>query len=303
MKHLVNTFTVLLLLITGTVATSANYEIKKKYVPTVKDLEGLSEKLIELESNELSTINDIKDYIKQVENLAETYHQGTISKSKEKKALEVLYDMEKYAEETKASGSTRDMMECGFLHSAAFHYKTALNSKELLGQIDLPVVNAVTNEIEAWLKLENTLNEYYAYSSFLHNQGGSMAGIAASGSAWRLAEARYNDTEQLLKAGFARGARDFPMQNDIKKKANDIVNSFTTTAKDLLDCDKDFKKSAYYKEVSKSMTEACQNLKTVMDTWVNKRLAMIACFEEQGIGISETFKLLDNIKKIGELEK
>ena len=60
---------------------------------------------------------------------------------------------------------------------------------------------------------------------------------------------------------------------------------------------------AYYKEVSKSMTEACQNLKTVMDTWVNKRLAMIACFEEQGIGISETFKLLDNIKKIGELEK
>ena len=37
---------------------------------------------------------DIKDYIKQVENLAETYHQGTISKSKEKKALEVLYDME-----------------------------------------------------------------------------------------------------------------------------------------------------------------------------------------------------------------
>ena len=291
MKHLVNTFTVLLLLITGTVATSANYEIKKKYVPTVKDLEGLSEKLIELESNELSTINDIKDYIKQVENLAEAYHQGTISKSKEKKALEVLYDVEKYADETKAYGSTRDMMECGFLHTAAFHYKTALNSKELLGQI------------ETWLKLENTLNEYYAYSSFLHNQGGSMAGIAASGSAWRLAEARYNDTEQLLKAGFARGARDFPMQNDIKKKANDIVNTFTTAAKDLLDCDKDFKKSAHYKEVSKSMTEACQNLKTVMDTWVNKRLAMIACFEEQGIGISETFKLLDNIKKIGELEK
>lgn len=301
MKRLVNTVTVFLLLISGAFATSADAKVKP--LPVVEDVAGFSEKLIEIESNELSTFNDVKDYIKQVENLAESYYTEGKSLSKQEKTLKMLDEVAKYADNIKANGSTRDMMDCGILHTVIYHYKTGLNSKDLRGQIMLPVVSAVTDEIEAWLKLENTLSEYYAYSAFMNNQGGTIAYIFASGSAWQLAEARYNDTEQLLKAGFSSGARNFPMSNEIKEKANSIVNSFSTSAKDLMDCEDDFKESPYYNEVSKDLSEACKNLKTDLKAWINARLKVLGCLEDQGIGIGETLKLLDNIKKIGEQEK
>ena len=304
MKRLVNTFTVLLLLFSGLTTTSANDEIKRKYAPTPKDMQELSEKLIELESNELSTIDDIKEYIKQIENFAVDYYHGDISSMSKRYVADLaLNDVKKYADDTKLSGSTRDMMECGILHTAIYHYKTALNSVELRGQIDLPVVDAVTHEIEAWQKLENTLCEYYAYSAFMQHQGGSLAQIGATGSAWSLAEARYNDTEMLLKAGFARRARNFPMVDDIGKKADETVKSLTATAKDLMDCDDDFKESAYYKEVSKGLTEACEKLSADMEAWINARISVVGCLEEQGIGIGETFKLLSKIKEIGTPEQ
>ncbi|MBO4723464.1 MAG: hypothetical protein J5629_11140 [Muribaculaceae bacterium] len=267
-------------------------------------MEVLSEKLIELESIELLTIDDIKGYIKQVENFAADYYHGSMSSmSKKDVAYRALNDVKKYADKTKASGSTRDMMECGILHTAVYHYKTALNSEELRAQIDLPVVDAVTHEIEAWQKLENTLCEYYAYSAFMQHQGGSLAQIGATGSTWSLAEARYNDTEMLQKAGFARRARNFPMVDDIRKKADETVKSLTATAKDLLDCDDDFKTSPYYNEVSKGLTAACENLSADMGAWINARISVVGCLEEQGIGIGETFKLLDNIIKIGSPEQ
>ena len=306
MKRFISTFTIIMLLATGFMASSADARVKTKAKNksiTVKNMDKLSEKLIELESNELENTADIKAFITQVENLAETYSQGDKKLSKRDKTLKVLDEVAKHADKTKASGSTRDMMECGFLHTVINHYKTGLNSIELRGQIDLPVVDAVTREIETWQKLENTLCEIYAYSAFLQNQGGSLSQIEASGSAWRIAEARYNDTEMLLKAGFSRGARNFPMSGEIKEKANKTVESLTATAKDLLDCDDYFKESAYYTEVSKSLTEACKNLNTDMDAWVKARLNVLGCLEEQGIGIGETFKLLDNINKIGTPEQ
>ena len=99
MKRLVNTFTALLLLFSGCMSTSAQDNLKTKYVPTPKDMEVLSEKLIELESNELSTINDIKDYVKQVENLAVEYYHGNIaSMDKKDVTAKALRDVKNYAE-------------------------------------------------------------------------------------------------------------------------------------------------------------------------------------------------------------
>lgn len=300
MKQLVNTLTVILLLSSGLSTATANDRLKTKYVPTAEDMEELSEKLIELESNELLTINDINDYVKQVENFAVEYYHGDV-KSMDKKDVtdKALRDVKKYAEK-KANGSTRDMMECGILNTVIYHYITGLNSKKLCGQIELPVVGAVTDEIQAWQKLENTLSDYYAYSAFMGNQGGSMASIIATGSAWRLAEARYNDTNMLLKAGFGRGFRDFYTIDTIKKNASETVENLTSEANDLLDCDDDFKASPYYKEVSKGLTEACENLQADMDAWINSRIKLVACLEDQLIGINETQKLLTEIKKIVE---
>ncbi len=304
MKRLVNTFTALLLMFSGLMTISANDELKTKYVPTAKDMEEFSQKLIELESNELSTFNDIKDYIKQVENYAmEYYHGNKSSMSKRDVASLALRDVQQYADKIKADGSTRDMMECGILYTVIFHYNTYLNSDELSGQIYLPVVSAVMHEVETWQKLENTLTDYYAYSAFMESQGGSMANIVATGSAWNIAEARYKDTNMLLNAGIADGARSFPMIDEIKRNANETVNFLISTAKDLLDCENDFKESTYYKEVSKGLTEACDNLKTDMEAWIIARLSVVGCLEERSIGIDATFKLLTQIKKIGTPEQ
>lgn len=308
MKQFVNTFTVLLLLFSGCMTTSAQDNIKMKYVPGPKDLEELSEKLVELESNEISTINDIKDYVKQVENFAVEYYLGPGKKrdiesiDKKDVTVKALRDVKNYADKM-ANGSTREMMECGILNTVIYHYNTGLNSERLSGQIDLPVVDAVTDEIQAWQKLENTLSDYYGYSAFMESQGGSMAYLAATGSAWNLAEARYNDTNMLLRAGFGRGFRSFQMIDNIKKNANETAKDLTSKATDLLDCEDDFKASPYYKEVSKGLTEACENLKTDMDAWINARVRLVACLEDQLIGISETQKLLTQIKKIGTPEQ
>lgn len=304
MKRLVKTFTVLLLLFSGCMATSAQDNLKRKYAPTPEDMEELSEKLISLESNELSTINDIKDYVKQVENFAVEYYHGDIASTDKKDVTTVkaLRDVKEYAEKM-SCGSTHDMMVCGILNTVIYHYNTGLNSQKLCGQIDLPVVNAVTDEIQAWQKLENTLSAYCAYSAFMECQGGSMANLIATGGTWSLAEARYQDTNMLLKAGFARGFKDFYMIDNIKKNANEIANDLTSKAKDLLDCEDDFKASTYYKEVSKGLTEACENLKTDMDAWINSRVRLVACLDDQLIGISETQKLLAKIKEIGTFEQ
>lgn len=310
MKRFISTFTIIMLLATGFMALNADAKVKAKAKAkaknnsiTVKNVPELSEKLIELESNELENTIDIKAFITQVESLAEAHFQGDKTLNKREKTLKVLDEVAKYADKTKANGSTRDMMECGFLHTVIYHYKTGLNSRELLGQIDLPVVDAVTREIETWQKLENTLCEYYAYSAFMQHQGGSLAQIGASGSSWTLAEARYNDTDMLLKAGFSRGARNVPMSEKILEKADETVKYLTATANNFLDSDDTFKESTYYKEVSKSLIEACNNLNTDMDAWVKARMSVVGCLEKQDIGISETFKLLDNIKKIGTPEQ
>ena len=303
MKRLVNTFTAISLLFFGLLTTNANAELRTKYAPTPKDMEELAQKLINLESNELSTINNIKDYIKQVQHFAvEYYHRDTASMSEKFVADKALRDVKDYAEK-KASGSTRDMMECGILNTVIYHYNIGLNSIKLRGQIDLPVVRAVTDEIEAWQKLENTLSDYYAYCGFLECQGGSMASGFATGRAWTLAEARYNDTNMLLKAGFGRGFRGFHMIDDIKKNANETVKDLTTIAKDLLDCEDDFKNSPYYKEVSNSLSEACKNLQTDMDAWIKARTSLVSCLDDQLIGINETLKLLSQIKTIGKPEQ
>ncbi|MBP5688796.1 MAG: hypothetical protein J6X22_09185 [Muribaculaceae bacterium] len=305
MQRLVNTFTVILLITAGVVAASANDKIKTKYRPTLQDMEVLSEKLIELESKELSTIDDLRDYMKQVEDFALDYYRGDMfSMGRNAVAFKALGEVEKYADDVKASGSTRDMMDCGFLHTSIHHYNTILNIEQL--GIKFKQNRVVTDETEAWLKLENTLNKYYAYSSYIFNQGGSMANLVASGSAWSLAEARYQDTYQLLKArfsGFAIGARNATSEDIIRKEANNVVASLTASANDLLDCDDSFKESPFYKEVSKGLSEACENLKTDMDAWISARLSMVICLEEQEIGTGETLKLLDNIKKIGEQEQ
>lgn len=299
MKLLTNTLTVLLLLTIGVTSTSANDEIKTKYNPVVKDLEGLSDKLFDLECEELWSIEDLRDYVKQVENLAEIYYAGPDTQSKMEKALMMLEEAEKYADEVKAFGSTFDMTVCADIHAASYHYKTAIYGEVLGTKIELSRVRTVRNEIEAWLKLENTLINYYAYFTYLYYQGGSMAITVSSGCDWRLAEARYNDILQLLKADFASSTQSVVGEDKIREEANNLVTSFTASAKDLIDCD-DYNED--HKEVYKKLSMICENLKTDMDAWIDARLALVESFEEQGIGISETVKLIDNIKKIGEQE-
>lgn len=292
-----------LVIISVIVALNSSVDAKAPARPAVKDVATLADKLIELESFELSTVIDLQDLAKQVETLAVPYVQGGNSMTNQQKTLMVLDEVQKYATDVKFQGSNIDMVEGGRLHALIYHYKTAINTRELRGQIEHHLITAVTRETEAWMKLENTLCEYYACLRYIYHQGGTMANLDASGCEWVLAEARYDDTQQWLQAGLDPNVKRAPMEEELIKKSNDIATSLIETANDLIDNAEDFKYSNYFPNVSTALKEACTKLNGDLQNWIKERRVLLALCKDQGMGLAQTFKLLDLIKERGDLEK
>ena len=280
---------------------NAKTKVKAKKQPVVKDFAGLSDNLIALE-NTYAT-NGFEYYANRVEEVAATYFQGNKSLSKKEKTRQVLNALAKYADDTFANGSTADMMTCNYLYTAINHYKTALNYMIMQAKTKVPVVVIVTQEIKAWKNLEETLSELYSSYIYLKNEGGSLSYIFISGFAWHIAEVRYNDTEALLKAGFARKSNDLTNGEDIYTKANEAVNSFTSKVDELLNSDSYLKEDPSNAKMYEGLTILCKNLQTDMDAWIKARTSLVSCLDDQLIGINETLKLLSQIKTIGTPEQ
>ncbi len=282
------------------VSVNANAGINK--VPEVKDVETLADELIDADSLELTTVNDIKDFVKKVETISAPYLVGEESLSDQEKTIKVLDAVANYAE-TKAEGSTLDMVEAGLLNTIIYHYKTGLNIHSLQGQTAHNLVSAVTNEAEAWQKLENTLSDYYAYLAIMHHEGGTLAQIQASGSLWRLADARYNDTQKLIESGLNPNGKSVFGIKDMENLSSQIVTEFTKKAKGFIEDPGDFGESKYFKEAANGLNEACANLRVDLDAWIKSRAILLSHCNNAPEALGQACILLTKIKKLGELEQ
>jgi len=275
---------------------NAKTKVKAKKQPVVKDFAGLTDNLIAIEDT--YTINRFDFYANRVEEVAASYFQGNKSLSKKEKTRQVLNALAKYADETFANGSTADIMTCNYLHTIIYHYKTALNSMTMQAKTNVPVVVIVTQEINAWKDLEETLSDLYSSYIYLKNEGGSLSYIFISGFARHIAEVRYNDTEALLKAGFARKSNDLANGEDIYKKANEAVNSITSSIEEFVNSDSYLKEDPDNAKMYEGLSILCKRLQDDMDTWISTREALLTCLNNQSSGMSATYKLLDFIKNI-----
>lgn len=95
-----------------------------------------------------------------------------------------------------SGGSTFDMVMCGRIYCAVYHYLTAKYYFEQYSAS--PLYQA---EMRDWLALEDELGGLYGDLSYLTIWGGSLARITASGSMWALAEIRENDYSKLHSEG------------------------------------------------------------------------------------------------------
>jgi hypothetical protein len=301
MRKSIISFAVILLATAGLMAVSSEVNAKVNKPPEVKDVEALADKLIEIESIERSTINDIRDFIKQVETVAAPYLIGEESLSPKEKTFKVLDAVDNYAE-NKLEGSTRDMVEGGLLHALTYHYRAGLNTRDLQAQIEHNLVSAVSDEANAWQKLENTLNAYYAYLAFMHHEGGTLAQTQASGSVWRLAEARFNDTEKLVESGLDPNGRAVYGIDQVRKFSDEIVESFTQKAKYFIDNPGDFADNKYFNDAANGLNEACASLKGDLNDWIQERFRLMSHCNNAISVFGQTCILLDKIKKLGTLE-
>ena len=130
-----------------------------------------------------------------------------------------------------------------------------------------------------------------------------MANLDASGCEWELAEARYNDTQQWLRAELDPNVKIVPMEEELIKKSNGIATSLNETANDLINNAEDFKDSYYFQNVSTALKDASTKLNGDIQNWIKERRVLLALCKNQGIGLAQTFKLLDIIKELGDLEK
>ena len=300
MKRYLTTFT-LILFAAGLMSISGKAPVH----PVGKDISVLADALLEIESKNPTTIDEMKTFVSQVETMAEPYFQGKKkSVSKSEKTLRVLDEVAKYADEVKQNGSTFDMVESGRLHTLIYHYKTSLNIGKMCEKADQKLVTAVNDEAEAWLKLENTLNNYYACSAYIFNEGASMSHIEASGKAWSLAELRYNDTEKILNEGLVPEAWNVAVKEELKKGSNNVVYELRKAAINLIGGRSgDFNDNKYLSEVTKDLNETCNTLDADMQSWIKARTALVAHSKDRMNGAMQTMSLFVQMKKIAKQEQ
>ena len=303
MKRYLTTFT-LILFAAGLISTSGKAPVH----PVGKDISVLCDALLGIESKNPTTIDEMKTFVSQVETMAEPYFQGKKkSVSKREKTFQVLDDVAQYVNDIKMNGATFDMRDGGLLLALIYHYKTALHILTQSEQCGPLAAAAVKNEAEAWLKLEKTLCDYYASSSYILNEGGSISHLVSSGCAWSLAEARYNETEKMLKSGLGSSNTNVITKDKIEAKSKSVVAELKGIAdRAIHSCSDDFKEGVYFGNVSNGLNEAVANLNDDMKAWIDARIKLLSYskdLNDQVFGTTQTMSLFEKITGLAEPEK
>lgn len=180
--------------------------------------------------------------------------------------------LEHHAEKL-SEGSTYDMVMSARIDYIISKYRSMESFKKL--RKDPSLKNAVDNEMQAWLALDENLSVYVSQIAFVENWGGTLAQIIAAGNTMQLQELRSNDLKRLvaLKPTSSPGTiyNDF---NDLAKLfAENIVENKPEYDDEMEEYEEGY--PDYYNEMG---TTAVQVI-PLIQAWIDARKELALCFE------------------------
>ncbi len=280
----------------------------KKRSGKVKPVASIAQDIRNLESTPVASYADCKVLKSKIETKALPCYQRSFDKSavtNEQKTKAVMSRLDDYAEQKMGSTSTFDMADAGFIHKVCNSYFTIVDYDQMLSKAPSNKVRkAIEGEIDAWIILQNALQDYCSNASYLENYGGSMALLGVSGSGWTLSQIRFHDIKDLLRIGMRATASKLSMGNmDI---ATTIVQDLSKNAKTLKESvDDDFKQSQaeYYDTFSKGITDAVKKVAAALPKWLEARKNMLQYTANTEEAVQTTKSVLEQIKTLTSIEE
>ena len=286
-------------LMVGTAFTASAKKRSKK----VKPISSLVQQIRDLESTSVTSYADCKALMGKIEDLALPYYQRSMDKNavtRVQKTKAVLSQLDEYAAQKLEVSSNFDMVDAGYIHKMSNSYFTFDTYDQMLSKATSNAARkAIEGEIDAWVMLQNALQDYCSNASYLESYGGSMALLGAAGSGWTLSQIRHNDVGDRLRIGTTATASKQSLSNvDI---ATAIIQNMAARAKSLKESvDDDFKKSEpeYFDTFSKGITDAVKKATEAMPKWLEARNSLLQYMTNPKEADEATKTLLEDIKKL-----
>lgn len=289
-------------LMVGTAFTASAKKRSKK----VKPISSLVQQIRDLESTSVTSYADCKALMGKIEDLALPYYQRSMDKNavtRVQKTKAVLSQLDEYAAQKLEVSCNFDMVDAGYVHKMSNSYFTYDKYGQMLSKVSSDARNAIEGEINAWILLQNALQDYCSNASYLENYGGSMSLLGASGSAWTLAQIRNNDFGELLRIGTKAAASKQSMGNiEIATTIIQNIGNNANSLKELID--DSFKKSEpeYYNTFAKGITDASKKVAEALPKWLEARNKMLQYSANPKEAVDATKTLLEDIKKLTDRE-
>ena len=275
----------------------------KKRTSRVKTVASIVQDIRNLENTPVTSRADCKTLKSKIEAVALPCFKKSMDKSavtKVQKTKAVLSQLDEYAAQKLEVSSNFDMVDAGYIHKMSNSYFTFDTYDQMLSKATSSAARkAIEGEIDAWVMLQNALQDYGSNASYLESYGGSMALLGAAGSAWTLSQIRHNDVGDLLRIGTTATASKQSLSNvDI---ATAIIQNMAARAKSLKESvDDDFKKSEpeYFDTFSKGITDAVKKATEAMPKWLEARNSLLQYMTNPKEADEATKTLLEDIKKL-----
>ena len=275
----------------------------KKRTSKVKTVASIVQDIRNLENTPVTSRADCKTLKSKIEAVALPCFKKSMDKSavtKVQKTKAVLSQLDEYAAQKLEVSSNFDMVDAGYIHKMSNSYFTFDTYDQMLSKATSNAARkAIEDEIDAWVMLQNALQDYCSNASYLESYGGSMALLGAAGSGWTLSQIRHNDVGELLRIGTKATASKHSLSKiDL---ATTIIENIARNSKTLKESvDDEFKKSQpeYYDTFSKGITSAVKKVAEAMPKWIEARNNLMQYMANPKEADEATKTLLEDIKKL-----
>ena len=288
-----------IMLVAGTVI-DAN---AKRRPSKVKPVASIVQDIRNLESTPVMSYADCKTLKSKIEAVALPCFKKSMDRkavTKVQKTKAVLSQLDEYAAQKLEAMSNLDMADAGYIHKMNNSYFTFDFYDQMLSKASsTDVRKAIEGEIDAWVLLQNALQDYCSNASYLESYGGSMAILGVAGSGWTLSQIRHSDVGELSRIGTkATASKQSLSCIDV---TTSIIQNMAVNAKTLKDgVDDDFKKSQpeYYDTFSNGINDAMKKVADAMPKWLEARNTLLQYMANPKEADEATKTLLEDINKL-----